>query len=221
MNTEYADCCGCLAATNPGDTFTLNSLPEYTTAQYIVTKDYMDNGLTIHGHEPESVLPPDSNTLLLEENGLLKLVYREENGVSKRSLLPCIKDVRVFGSAVHVEFGDGTKEVAATRGNDQFSLEQGISICLAKKLLSEKTDGHGHEAYNKLVNHAAKCYKKNREAERKEKLAKEQEEQRRKNKIAKLNKKKSKRLAEKREHMIETQKEAYLRAMRQLESEKK
>ena len=35
--------------------------------------------------------------------------------------------------------------------NDEFSLEQGISICVTKKLFSMKTENNGSSVYNKIV----------------------------------------------------------------------
>lgn len=171
-------------------------------------------------------LPNGADTLLYTRNGYSRLVYRGNDNIIHNSyeLLPEIENIRVFGKTIVLDFCDGTSEKATTRGDDEFSIEQGVTICLAKKLLSDKTNGHGHEAYNKLVNHTVKFYNQKCSREKAEREETEREVKRIEHKIAKLKAKKEKRLAAKRaaerEYAIEIQKEAYLRAMRQLEQEK-
>ena len=175
-------------------------------------------------------LPEGTETALKVDkvHNEIRLISKSEAGFSCNNvsdmLIPTINDVKVYGNVVIVQFNDGTEEKAVTNGEDQFSLEQGVSICITKKLLSGMTSGHGHEAYNKLVNYAMRVYNKNRSAEKKAKAEAEHEAKRIEHKIAKLKAKKEKRLAAKRaaerEEAISIQTEAYLRAMRQLEQEK-
>lgn len=190
--------------------------------EYNVSRQSLDFA-TVIPRSPS--LPAGSNTLFFTNLRSHKLKCRLSDGREKSFyLISEIKDIRVFDNAVVIDFYDGTSEKAATRGDDEFSIEQGITICLIKKLLSEKTYGHGHEAYNKLVNHAVKFYKKKCTQEKKQKAEEEAEEKRIERKIAKLKAKKEKRLAArqaaKREEEIEIQKEAYLRAMREFAKEK-
>ena len=126
-----------------------------------------------------------------------------------------IVDVRVVGEAVIVEFADGTSEKAVRSQDDTFSLEQGISICITKKLLTDMT-GNGSAVYNKIIKRAMKVKAENEKHAIE--VAEYQEQQNRKAKKAEERKKRRKeRIANaKREEAIEIQKEAYLRAMREL-----
>lgn len=69
-----------------------------------------------------------------------------------------IVDVKVIEEkAIIVSFADGTNEKATLDKEDKFNLEQGISICITKKLLEEKCR-NGSNLYNKIVKRAEKVY---------------------------------------------------------------
>ncbi len=69
------------------------------------------------------------------------------------SLLPQIINIETFNNKVtQVTFDDNSKVRAVCGNNDVFNLEQGISICIAKKLLG------GTKEYNNLINKAIKLY---------------------------------------------------------------
>lgn len=115
---------------------------------------------------------------------------------------------------VIVTFSDGTIEKAAASEDDTFSLEQGISICYTKKLLSMLTNDNGSSVYNRMLHNAMKLYKK-----KQKEIAELQElEQDRKEYLEKLAVKrakcKAKYEAKKREREISIQAEAYARALR-------
>jgi hypothetical protein len=96
-------------------------------------------------------------------------------------IMPEISDVRhiinkgdVIG--VEIKFADNTKQKAICSPNDTFNLEQGISICLFKKILEDGLitsnplcKGRGTSIYNKLVNHAIKVMERRIKAEEKAK----------------------------------------------------
>lgn len=130
------------------------------------------------------------------------------------SVIPRIEDVQsINDKVVIVKFADGTTEKAILSDEDTFSLEQGISICITKKILNVVLNGaNGSSAYNKLVDYGLKVYKdKEKNAKKKaedEKKAKEAEQKR----IEKIRKKRAKRKAKLREEQIEIQAEAYRRA---------
>ena len=127
---------------------------------------------------------------------------------SERCIMPDIKDVKVTNNVVFVTFTDNTQTKAVLDAEDDFNLEQGISICITKKLLGEE----GDSIYNKLIRRAFKVKEQNeREAEK----AKQVHAELKKQKEAALARHK-KRKAKKREEAIEIQKEAYLRAMREM-----
>lgn len=99
-------------------------------------------------------------------------------------IMPEISDVRHIinkGNVIGIEikFADNTKQKAICSPNDAFNLEQGISICLFKKILEDGLvavdsicKSRGTSIYNKLVNHALKVMerriKAEKEAEKKE-----------------------------------------------------
>ena len=179
--------------------------------------------------------PDETRTVLsLNDNGQL-MVQRCENGRGKRPhvLMPDFKKISVYKDdhdnmrAVRIEFVDGTKTTASVHDDDVFSLEHGISICIAKRILDEIVRNSGHQVYNKLVRRAAKFYAKQQKAEQREKEAKAAEKRSEENrKLKKLRReermKKNALDAEAlaREEIIEIQKEAFLRAIRQHEIEK-
>ena len=105
-----------------------------------------------------------------------------------------------------VVFYDGTIEKVVCDEDDTFSLEMAITICMAKKLYG------GTAAYNKAVRDGMKIYKrmlerKQNEKEERERIAKKK--QKRKEYLAR-------REARRREEQIEIQREAYVRAMKEL-----
>lgn len=116
---------------------------------------------------------------------------------------------------VEVMFIDRTKVKSVCSDNDEFSLSMGITICMAKKLCG------GTSGYNKTLDKTVKFYenKLKREEERvSEKILSD----------AKKAKEKEKRTARKirketaaMEAAIEIQKEAYKRAMQELQAEGK
>lgn len=129
--------------------------------------------------------------------------------------LPQITKIEVKNDTVVImTFADGTTEKAVTSPEDTFSLEQGISICITKKLLSMQSYGNGSSLYNKLVHKALKLYNDEQaEAAQKEEL-KQIEIDRSERLAAKRAKRKAKYEAKKREREISIQAEAYARALR-------
>lgn len=135
-------------------------------------------------------------------------------------VMPDIVDVQTIEKdgevkVVTVYFADGTNEKAVLSDEDTYSLEQGISICITKKLLSDKTAGYGSAVYNKIIKRAMKVMDENKKRAEK----KHEADETLKAKLAKLAKKKAdkkaKREAAAREEAIAIQAEAYLRAMRE------
>lgn len=131
--------------------------------------------------------------------------------------IPRIVDVQIIKERVVViYFADGTEEKAILSEDDSFSFEQGISICLMKKMFSlSSRRNQGSSMYNKLINYAKKVYRDNREADSKAELAAKNDAEKIEKLKAKAKARKAKRLAAQREEQIEIQKEAYLRAMKE------
>lgn len=163
--------------------------------------------ITENDKKPE-VDPEVKSTLTKNNKGkLCATFYKDGFKTSTKELIPDIKDVIVHNSCVViVEFTDGTSEKAVLHPCDEFSVEQGISICITKKLVG------GSSIYNKLINRAIKVMINNDA----EKTKREQEEEARKERKKKNDEKKARRKAAKREEYIEAQKEAYVRALREV-----
>lgn len=123
--------------------------------------------------------------------------------------LPEIIDVEVINNCVTVvTFSDGTKEKAVLDKADTFNLEQGISICITKKLLAQITGFGGTKVYNGLIKRAIKKYNAHLDSIEAQKQIDEQK----KKKYEKIAAKKAKRKAAQREARINEQAEAYRRA---------
>lgn len=171
------------------------------------------NGAAIDGidkdkkKEPE-VDPEVKSTLTKNNKGkLCATFYKDGFKTSTKELIPDIKDVIVHNNCVViVEFTDDTSEKAVLHPCDEFSVEQGISICITKKFVG------GSSIYNKLIDRAIKVMINNDA----EKTKREQEDEARKERKKKNDEKKARRKAAKREEYIETQKEAYVRALREV-----
>lgn len=123
-----------------------------------------------------------------------------------------ITDVEILSpnKVVQVTFLDGTKEKAVCSKEDDFSLEVGITICLAKKFLG------GTKEYNSTIRKALKII------DNKGKLKEQAEEE--KSRILKRQQKRKEYLAKReqkrREEEIKIREEAYYRAMKRMKSEK-
>lgn len=129
---------------------------------------------------------------------------------SSRKISREIVDVNIIvpNKVVEVTFLGGDKQKAVCQESDEFSLEQAISICITKHLLG------GTGAYNKAVKNGIKVYEENQRAEWRAKAEEERIAKRRAKKAAYM-----KRRAEKRrEEQIEIQKEAYVRALREVKA---
>ena len=116
----------------------------------------------------------------------------------------------VPNKVVEVTFADGEKTKAICREPDTFSLEMAITICLMKKLLG----GSGN--YNKTIKACLKQYQKDLEDEARAKQEAIDEEKRKAKRAAKRVQRAERRAEAAKERAIEIQKEAYIRAMKEL-----
>lgn len=163
---------------------------------------------------------PETKTVLQEWDGDMIAWFRDECDPEQMDfafLFPAIKDITVDDdSSISIAFADGTEVSATAQGDDKFSIEYGITICLFKRILMTGTNSEGGSLFNKLVDHAVKFYEtKLKNAEKAEADAKDLAE-RIAAKRAKRQAKAEAKEAEEREREIEIHKEAYLRAMREL-----
>lgn len=161
---------------------------------------------------PETMPVEAKSFVYTDASKIRAAVYKDGRRVEDTYIMPDITDVSVANDrVVFVTFADGTKEKAVLAADDEFSLEQGISICVTKKLLSMQTEDNGGSVYNKIIEKGLKVIKdKQKKAE-----AAKLDEQKKRAKINKLKAKKVRKANAAREAQIEMQKEAYLRAMRE------
>lgn len=134
-----------------------------------------------------------------------------------------VKDVNIIvpNKVVEVVFADGTKEKSVCKESDAFSLETAISICISKKIMG------GSSNYNNAVKRGMKVYENKLKKETAEKAEQERIERKRAKRLAYKERRSAKRIEEEkqrkarwREEQIEIQKEAYLRAIKEMEESK-
>lgn len=149
---------------------------------------------------------PTTKTELVSKNGSIYVRhYKDGFFQTERKLMADIVDVRVYDNTVVVMFSDKTKTSAVLDSVDTFTVEQGISVCITKKLLGED----GSSLYNKLITRALKVIKKKQKADEDAKKKKEADKRARELKKARAERRKAK----KREESINTQAEAIKRAI--------
>ena len=155
------------------------------------------------------------NKMFINSNSIVFEFVRPGYLGQTREVIPRITDVKTYDNkVVKVLFADGTYEKAVLSENDTFSLEQGVSICLTKKLLSKivGSDFSG-SVYNKIVDYALGVYGDKVKAAKEAKEKAEKEKAAAKEKAEKIKAIRAKRKAQLREEQIEIQAEAYRRAM--------
>lgn len=133
----------------------------------------MEVGVAVQTVTPESM---ETKTKLFVNDGVISAEFFAGGSlIGGGTLIPDVVDVRVIdkdGSpkVVVVSFADGTKEKAVLDASDTYSLEQGISICITKKLLGRNTP-YGGALYNKVIKRALDVMKNNELARECEKNA--------------------------------------------------
>lgn len=166
---------------------------------------------------PET-MPKEANTYLYVDDGQVRLAtYENGQRLNDIGIMESIADIQVLNEkVVMVTFSDGKTEKAVIDTYDTFNIEQGIAICIMKKSFSKISNDNGSSVYNKLVEYGLKAYNDILAAESKTEAEKQEKNARAKRKAEKAQRKRARKAAEKREAEIEIQKEAYLRAMREL-----
>lgn len=165
-----------------------------------------------------ATMPKEANTYLYVDNGQVRLAnYENGQRTSDIGIMESIADIQVLNEkVVMVTFSDGKTEKAVLDTYDTFNIEQGIAICIMKKSFSKISNDNGSSVYNKLVEYGLKAYNDILAAQSKAEAEKYEKEARAKRNVEKAKRKKERKAAAKREAEIEIQKEAYLRAMREL-----
>lgn len=157
--------------------------------------------------EPD--VPVETTTKIDIKNGDIVVKYYKDGFYkSEKRIISDIKDVKIHNNVVIVTFADNTTTKAVLDPEDSFNLEQGISICITKKLLGDE----GHAIYNKIIRRALKIKEHNDKEAARANEEKKKAKAKRELAVARRDKKKAK----KREEQIEIQKEAYIRAMQSI-----
>lgn len=180
--------------------------------------------ITLTKEKEKERVPKETTNILFAEGNSVKVKNCKDGEVQNtKTIMSDIKDIEVKyngenSTVIFVTFKDGKTEKAVLDKDDEFSLEHGLTIIMLEKLLSDK-GVDGKSVHNKLVSRALKLYNK-LEKEKNDKAKKELEEKERKKRLeAKQRAKKRKQSAAEREYQIEIQKEAYLRAMREIKTD--
>ena len=180
--------------------------------------------IVISTHKQRVAPKETDNIVEVAENGYVTATkFIGGLAYGSATLFPEITDVSVLNdSVVIVTFKDGSEEKAVLSGEDTFSIEQGVSICFTKKLISTFTGCNGSSVYNKLVELGMAVYNNKLKAIETQKIADAEKAARAAKRYEKAKRRKEKRAAAlkaaqeaEREAQIEIQKEAYLRAMRE------
>lgn len=167
-----------------------------------------------------------TKTKLVPVDGMLVAeVFNEGVHVDSAVIIPDINDVKVIEKncnpkVVKVLFSDGTVEKAVLDENDTYSLEQGISICITKRILSMYTS-NGSSIYNKLISRAMNVMENNKKNAEEEARRLSDEKARAERIAAKKKQRAEKRAAAQREDYINAHAEAYVRAMRKIREDDK
>lgn len=130
-------------------------------------------------------------------------------------VLPAVEKVETYNNrVVKVTFIDGTYTKAVCSENDIFDLDMGITICGMKRLLGTDSND-ATKRYNQFIGHAHSVMDKNTL----KKLADEAQKAKEKQKQRKAELKRAAKKLKAREEQIDIQKQAIIRAQKELEAE--
>lgn len=157
------ECCGWLDNLDVGDTNTCEKCCESCEPVAVDLSDVTEKFLGAFAVDDTKELSVEIHED--ESNQTIEYLYGNDSTypfyLSSEAILPAISDVKAFkNQTVVVFFADGTKEHAFLHKGDTFSLEQGISICVTKRLLDSLSpiEGKGSAMYNKLIDYAIGVY---------------------------------------------------------------
>ena len=144
--------------------------------------------------------------------GTIKVQIDKDRGFFRYN--PEITDVKIIvpNKVVEVTFSDGTKEKSVCHEDDTFSLETAIAICISKKIMG------GSSAYNNAVKRGIKVYEDKLKREELDLIEKERIEKRRAKRLVYKKRREEKKAQIEKERQIEIQTEAYVRAMKYMNS---
>ena len=203
-----------------------DSLTTVDTSMYIAdcVAIKADGRAYAHQSVNKEEAPAGATNLLVTKDKRIKVKNCKDGFVeTTKDIMSNIKEIAVKADGINstvifVTFADGKTEKAVLDPEDEFSLEHGLTIIMLEKLLSDK-GVDGKSVHNKLVKYAMKFYKRQEETKTKEQKQQKEEKERVKRIKEKIKARKAKKSHDEKEYQIEIQKEAYLRAMRELAKE--
>lgn len=219
--TTYADTTVC---TNLADTYAEN-MSKATAISMEIETSYDHYCSRSEVDELINHLKQSTNKILTN-----KEEEKDKESIMKKSIIKV--EVIVPNKVVEVTFADGQKEKMICHEEDVFDLRTCLFIAMAKHLYKKTLiyEGIEHKAKElmyekesvKIVNSALKEFRKNEEFVESEKRRIEEEKETAKRKKEKLIERKKRRREKKeaaeRERLIEIQTEAYVRAMKLMET---
>ena len=151
----------------------------------------------------------DEITRELAELGLRRRIVKGEDA----DMIEDIERIDVFNNrAVKVTFADGSYARCVVQPGDVFDLDTGITICLLKRALGRED---GHRRYNSLIRKAHRVLDEQQLVAERLRIEKESRQAAEQKLLARAEARR--RLA--REERIDEQREAHVRAVKQLRAE--
>lgn len=202
---------------------TVTGFTEWNTAKYIdnvLQKCLLETQITKNNQKKED----DNMNKTSKPNGAKNRMGVFSRGISfdtpsgtTQYIIPQIKEIKAINNrVVIIKFKDGTQEKAVLDSSDTFSIEQGVAICITKKILSKLTYGNGSSVYNKLIDYAMKIYKKQENDKAKAEAEKTKTEQQENKREEKRKKRIAKTQERERAEYIDILSEAIAKAMQSM-----
>ena len=175
------------------------------SADTFIRKSELDEAMSNAMKKSQPDVSPDIKSTISHDGKNISITTYDNGFKQKtKTLLPDLKDIIAYNNrVVIVKFADGTQEKAVLHPDDPFTVEQGVSICITKKLMG------GSSIYNKVMEYAVDVINKKAKAAQK----KAEDEAARKERAKTMARNKQERKARKREEYIQTQAEIMARAM--------
>lgn len=170
------------------------------------------------GKEPE--FPTEAKTVITKHDDDLVVWGLFDECTVLPHEVPDIKRINVDdGKSVAIYWKDDTVTRAEICGDDVFSLEQGVSICVSKKIAEKYFGENAGSAYNKLVEYAMKSLKKQIDKEAADKVRAEERKARIHKKVSKRKERKEALEKAKRDDFLALAIEAFKQALKETQSD--
>ena len=172
--------------------------------------DFLFDGFMKGNTTTTATVSCNRNGLAFDWDNIASLIVDKTTRKAYNLFVPeKIKNVEFYPPAVKMTFTDGTVTTSVAQGDDKYNPEQGMIMCILQYIFMGKTYNNMFRKWIKADEDRKLRDETIAEAVKEAKeIAARQE--------AKEQKRKAQRAARKREEAIEIQKEAYLRAMKEV-----